>query len=289
MSITTPRRGVSLIEVLVVLVIIALLIGLLLPAITSVRAAAIRLKSQNNLRQITLANQHFCALHDGRLPDLSPDYVMVHFRLLAYIDAGLSDQVWTGSPPNVPAPVFYSPADPTFLSHELDAAGGVNLYYNLCSYPLNVPAFLGPKSLTASFPDGTSGTIAFAEHYSRCGRARFNYSSSDNVFDVSRRAAFADHQYRIPFSKLPPELQTDVLPVTSGSPPVTRASVPGKTFQVRPPVNECDPTVPQTPHPGGMLVAMLDGSVRTVRGGVSEAVFWAAVTPAGGESGSLDD
>jgi hypothetical protein len=28
---------------------------------------------------------------------------------------------------------------------------------------------------------------------------------------------------------------------------------------------------------------LLDGSVRTVRPGVNEQVFWAAVTPAGGE------
>jgi len=37
-----------------------------------------------------------------------------------------------------------------------------------------------------------------------------------------------------------------------------------------------------------MLTAMIDGSVRTVRGSVSSAAYWAAVTPAGGETVPLD-
>jgi hypothetical protein len=74
------------------------------------------------------------------------------------------------------------------------------------------------------------------------------------------------------------------------------------TFQVRPrfrftaedvffrPLqpNDCNPLIPQTPHEGGMLTALADGSVRTVSPTTSETVFWAAVTPAGGEVASLD-
>jgi prepilin-type N-terminal cleavage/methylation domain-containing protein len=45
----------------------------------------------------------------------------------------------------------------------------------------------------------------------------------------------------------------------------------------------CDPRVPQTPHVGGMLCGMGDGSVRTTSPTISEWTFAAAATPAGNE------
>jgi prepilin-type N-terminal cleavage/methylation domain-containing protein len=163
-------------------------------------------------------------------------------------------------------------------------------YYATSNYAANGVLFGGNSaSLPRSFGDGTSNTIVMAERLQICPTSFGGYPTSWAVgWDLAVSSTFAFdlgggrwNGYGgefVPILPLNVNPQGEVYGTLTGS--IVTKPVP---FQVAPRSGTCDFTLPQTPHTGGMMVALGDGSVRSVAPSISQYTFWSAVTPAGGE------
>lgn len=100
----TRRRGVSLIEVLIVVGVIGILLGILIPAVLNARAAARAVQCKDNLHQLCVASESFQTANGHwpvRFMDLLPqlDRRPAQDMLLEWEQAGQS----TGAFPPIPA------------------------------------------------------------------------------------------------------------------------------------------------------------------------------------------
>jgi prepilin-type N-terminal cleavage/methylation domain-containing protein/prepilin-type processing-associated H-X9-DG protein len=296
-----PRRGFTLLELLVVIGIIGLLMGLLLAAVQKVRAAAARSQCQNNLRQIGIAF-HNAAGSSGQLPpghrphpppEPYPDTGWP-LALLPYIEQDAVYQQamrsfgvtrnWeqTAAHPGFSTviPVYGCPSDDrtsapqVTLKHHFQAA---LLSYLGVSGTASAAAdgvlYLGSKTRLADITDGTSQTLLAGERppspdmefsWWYAGVGQDGTGSVEHVLGVRERnvSFFPEHVLYCPPG---PYHFTD-----------------GRRDGV------CDVFHFWSFHPGGVHFAFADGSVRFLRYDI-DPLLPALATRAGGESVALND
>jgi Protein of unknown function (DUF1559) len=278
-----------------------------------VREAAARIQCGNNLKQLGLAN-HNCHDTNGMLPPLVGRFPTqaagaqaqtLQFWLLPYIEQdNLFKSAATGAatlydPANFPAgneactalvKTYICPADPSISASGTTMIGqptgatpsgriptATSYAANGLVYGANFDPNTGlPKSgegyarIPATFQDGTSNTILFAEKYGYCAVGNANNTGS----------LWYRNNYT---STWGPYFNVRMM---SGTGPFAN----NIAFQVKPlPIaTNCEYRLPSTPHTGGIMVLLGDGSIRSVSSSVSQTTWYAACTPSGGETLGAD-
>jgi prepilin-type processing-associated H-X9-DG protein len=159
------RKGLTLFQLLVILALIAILIGLFLPAVAKVRSAAARSQSQNNMKQLGLAVHNYHSVYNVMPPGIDDQGFSTTAYLLPYIE---QDNVFkmidfkksiddkdNAEMRKLKIKTFLSPNDPLDVSKS--EWGPTNYLFN------NLVFFHNSKTNLAAIPDGTSNTIMTGE------------------------------------------------------------------------------------------------------------------------------
>jgi len=153
-------RAFTIIELLVVISIIALLIGILLPAIGQARDRAMLTQSLSNLRQLGVAHENYATDHNGRQLTYVPD------DLSAYGGPGIGDAA-ANYPTDLP---------PILLGYVNTTGGDPEDIHVVINGNLQHPLLFLPFDYTGEFSEGLGW-------YRRWNTKAFNQYVSGDMFD----------------------------------------------------------------------------------------------------------
>jgi prepilin-type N-terminal cleavage/methylation domain-containing protein len=263
-----PRFGFALIELLVVIAIFAVLLSLILPAVSQVREAGNRSTCQNNLRQLNLAVQQH---HEqfGRMP---PYVSTLHSHAIASWFYFLMPYVGETPPEREKINgslmggsqiyrVLTCPSDPSAVQEP--SFSKTNYLANWYAFTNASQGCFYPGQSFNTLTNGLSNVVLFGEGYGVCDKIPRHALESPyyHNFGVTGENLPSDH---------PSYLPSDYT-----------------MFQVRPTAapgpQGCDPWRTQTPH-AAMHVSLADGSVRSVSGDIDPLNWKKALKPRTGET-----
>ena len=270
------QLGLSLLEFLVAIAIVAILLALLLPAVQKIRLSASVTREKNKVKQIALAIHMYADNHD-RIGSVRPLAGILPFlEQGAYYEIAYPNGFEDTTYETIKMPPYLNQDDPSLYLQE----------HQVSSYVINGLIHINFKSKRlAIIRDGMSNTIEITTHYANIRRSEGN----------KMYRAWKFWNWPIDASDDPVELQSgNMQRLLVTSPPTfanprCRDVLPGSveaqsvTFQLRPKIEEADPRIPQSPYTHGLLAGLADGSVRMISPQISPQTFWAAVSPNGGE------
>jgi prepilin-type N-terminal cleavage/methylation domain-containing protein/prepilin-type processing-associated H-X9-DG protein len=304
------HAGFTLVELLIVVAIIAVLLGLLLPAVHKIRDSAKRTQCQNNLKQIVLAVHSMNDTHNylppgiGSYPPGNPTtsalQQSLHYSVLPFIEhddlyqAGYASGIFSAGNKNASAApnglwrlgvsVYVCPADPTNSPSGIVAATGKTSYgFNALTFgafkyntaagsppPVTITSLNGKNQLPLSIPDGLSNTVLFTDKYAACAY----YDASNTKHGGGTWWGTYGGQ------------DTWISTSNTNTPAIAMVTTGlSAMFQVLPDQDlACDYTRAASPHEGGINVALGDGSVRFVAENISPQTWWLTLLPNDGLS-----
>ena len=172
---SASRPGYGLFQLLVVIALLALLLGMMLPAVFKVRLASARMQSSNNLKQLGLGVHNYASTYCSKLPPgVDDNHFSALFQLLPFIEQEAlyrladktkdSDDKANAKVRSARVKLFLSPSDPL---NEKDTTAGTN-YFAMAGSKMSIGDNDGlfcrdNKFNIGNIPDGSSNTVIFVE------------------------------------------------------------------------------------------------------------------------------